>query len=150
MREKDQARFWSKVLLPTEGDCMRWRGTHVGGGYGQFLVAGRRIGAHRVSYELAYGTIPEGLVIDHVKARGCRFRDCVNPEHLEPVTTQENTARGGLGAVNGQKTHCPHGHPYEGRNLIKDPRGYRLCRTCKQARQRRWEKEKGRSRNPQA
>lgn len=50
--------------------------------------------AHRVAYELAIGPIPEGLTIDHVKARGCTRVDCCNPAHLEAVTYAENQHRG--------------------------------------------------------
>ena len=50
--------------------------------------------AHRYVYELFRGPIPDGHVLDHVKKKGCKHRDCVNPDHLEPVTQQENTLRG--------------------------------------------------------
>jgi hypothetical protein len=49
--------------------------------------------AHRVSYEFYQGPIPEGHEIDHVWQRGCRSRQCINPEHLEAVTHQENVRR---------------------------------------------------------
>ena len=55
------------------------------------------MGAHRWSYQHHIGPVPEGLVLDHL----CRVRHCVNPDHLEPVTSRENTLRGeGFAAVN--------------------------------------------------
>jgi len=45
--------------------------------------------AHRISYELFVGKIPEGLSIDHL----CSTPRCVNPQHLEPVTNAENQRR---------------------------------------------------------
>lgn len=44
--------------------------------------------AHRTAYELFVGPIPEGLELHHQ----CRNRGCVNPDHLEPATRQENLA----------------------------------------------------------
>lgn len=46
--------------------------------------------AHRLSYEAHVGPIPKRLLLDHT----CRMRCCINPDHLEPVTVQENTLRG--------------------------------------------------------
>lgn len=51
------------------------------------------IAVHRLAYEVAVGAIPDGYVIDHVRERGCRFRDCIEPRHLEAVTQAENVAR---------------------------------------------------------
>lgn len=59
-------------------------------GYGHLRRDKVCILAHRFSYELRNGKIPEGLELDHL----CRVPCCVNPDHLEPVTSAENTRRG--------------------------------------------------------
>lgn len=84
-------RFVQKVALV--GDCWLWTGAKpiAGHHYGQFRDEFmRRMQAHHFSYEFFVGPIPKGLLLDHV----CRNEACVNPQHLEPVTTQENTLRG--------------------------------------------------------
>ena len=87
IQPEDTALFWSKVIK-TEA-CWEWGGYKTRG-YGRFGF--RRINksvsfsAHRFSYELARGEIPDGLVIDHA----CHNRGCVNPEHLRVVTTKQN------------------------------------------------------------
>jgi len=123
-------RFWEKV--DQSGDCWEWKATKQPKGYGLFGLEGQSRLAHRVAYELTIGPIPEGLVIDHL----CRNRSCVNPAHMEPVTSRENTLRGKtLAAENVKKTHCPKGHPYAGENLYIQPRtGKRFCRACAHAR----------------
>jgi hypothetical protein len=53
--------------------------------------------AHRISYELAVGPIPEGLEVDHT----CRNKGCVRPSHLRPATHKQNMEnRGGAHANN--------------------------------------------------
>lgn len=102
-------------------------------GYGYL---GRRI-AHRVAYEEAYGPIPDGLTIDHVHARGCRYRNCIEPTHLEAVTSAENTRR--AMRVRPMATHCKRGHELSGENLVvrqHNGRAERLCVTCSRERGR--------------
>lgn len=82
-------RFEEKVSRPTADACWLWLGTGTKSGYGQLSVDGQHHYAHRVSYELHVGPIPDGLQIDHL----CRTRRCVNPRHLEPVTPLVNTRR---------------------------------------------------------
>ncbi len=89
----DVARFFSYVDKTGPGGCWLWTGLLYPHGYAQFRVNGANVGAHRWSYEHHVGPIPEGLTIDHVHARGCRHRHCVNPDHLEAVTAAENNRR---------------------------------------------------------
>jgi hypothetical protein len=70
--------------------CWVWQLTRHPFGYGQTQHEGQMQPAHRIYYERAKGPIPRGLVLDHL----CRNPPCVNPDHLEPVTRQENVRRG--------------------------------------------------------
>jgi hypothetical protein len=115
-------RFWERV--DAEGDCWIWTGRINADGYGQFDDSGTR-SAHRWAYEYLVGEVPDGLQLDHL----CRVRDCVNPDHLEPVTPAENSRRGVAGALNRVKTACPQGHPYDDANTAIR-RGKRNCREC--------------------
>lgn len=83
-------------------DCTVWIGATNNKGYGLIQVGGKLELAHRVAYEDEYGPIPAGMYPDHV----CRVRNCVNPQHLELVTTSENVKRG-RAAVGGI---CTQGH----------------------------------------
>jgi hypothetical protein len=89
----DVARFFKKAEPGPDG-CLVWTGAIGKNRYGKFRVGERVIEAHRVAYAIEHGQVPDGMVIDH-RGRdgfGCR-RSCVNPHHLEAVTTQENSAR---------------------------------------------------------
>lgn len=128
-------RFWDKVEV-TES-CWLWSGGTFTQGYGRFDIGSRTDGtrrsvkAHRFAYEAVRGPVPDGLVIDHL----CRVRNCVNPAHLEAVTSRINILRGvGVAPQNAAKTECPNGHPYEGPNLRVQPSGSRYCFACKRAR----------------
>jgi len=127
-------RFWLKVEK-TE-TCWLWRGAITKFGYGQTSDRGRSIPAHRAAYELEVAPIPEGLHLDHL----CRVRNCVRPDHLEPVTPRVNLLRGQTNAAaNAAKTECPQGHPYDEENTRFDKRrGIRHCKECGRRRTREW------------
>ncbi|AGY47176.1 HNH endonuclease [Clavibacter phage CN1A] len=128
-------RFWSKVYK-THG-CWLWEAAVGKDGYGRFREGGRGsrlLAAHRVAYELEVGPIPDGLQLDHL----CRTRSCVRPDHLEAVTSAENTRRGkageSAGAANRAKVRCPQDHEYTSENTYVY-RGSRYCRACHKRRE---------------
>jgi hypothetical protein len=126
-----------------KGDgCWGWDAGHTPAGYAKFWRDGRTQLAHRLIYEHERGPIPDGLVIDHL----CRNRGCVNPDHLEVVTTRTNLLRGDtLAAANVAKTHCRNGHEYDDANTYRAPDGQRMCRVCMRAhdRARYWRLKSG-------
>ena len=79
-------RFWDKVDVKGPDDCWEWKASLYGSGYGQFYFDGKVRGAHRVSYLLSVGEIPEGMQILH----SCDNRKCCNPAHLRVGTDREN------------------------------------------------------------
>jgi hypothetical protein len=98
--------------------------------YGYIRVDGKTVKATRYGYAALVGPIPEGLQLDHL----CRVRRCVRPDHLELVTSRENSLRGiGPAAINARKTHCSKGHPYDAENTAiyeGDGKRHRYCKQC--------------------
>jgi len=117
--------------IDASGDCWEWTGVVTDNGYGRVWYKGNMRGAHRAVWELLVGPIPKDLTIDHL----CRNRSCVNPDHLEPVTILENRQRSPLFL----KPACRNGHPFTTVNTYNHPGGWRACRTCLTAAQRRYQ-----------
>jgi hypothetical protein len=78
----------SRVKVAASG-CHEWTGAAVQRGYGVLTVGGQGWLAHRLSWVLHNGPVPDGLELDHL----CRNPRCVKPDHLEPVTPAENVRR---------------------------------------------------------
>jgi len=122
-------RFWEKVTItPT---CWIWDAARWPTGYGAFHMPGGPVYAHRWAWEDRHGPIPEGLVVDHL----CRVRRCVNPAHMELVTSSENAWRGHWKDVDlPRRTHCIRGHEFNEENTRITRSGKRRCRLCERIR----------------
>lgn len=114
-------RFWQKVQIADNG-CWLWTGCLYPTGYACFELNGKTTRAHRFIYEIMKGEIPPELQLDHT----CFNKACVNPNHLEIVTNQENTRR----YYKKHVTHCPQGHPYDEENTLINSKGHRECKIC--------------------
>jgi len=117
-----EERLWSMVHF-TE-TCWLWKGGKTAQGYGEIMVSGRPVLAHRLAYCVFNGPIPPSLHVDHF----CERRACIRPDHLRLLTFQENVARSPN--YNGNKTVCPSGHVYSLESTYFDKAGSRRCRIC--------------------
>ena len=171
---RDPVMYVLALSVPAHGGCVLFTGWTTKGYARVNLGEGRKAAsAHRLVYERLLGPVPDGLQLDHVchtrstTCRGgvtCLHRRCVNPYHLEPVTSQENTRRaierpassftpygGGGGGRPGPgrkpSDFCHVGHPMTPDNLLwakqsaNSDKRRRRCKECSRAYQRaRWKR----------
>lgn len=127
-------RFRRKLKVDAETGCWLWQGYIYPNGYGythKRIAPGKFKAsyAHRVVYEILVGPIEH--TIDHVWARGCRYKHCCNPAHLEDVPQRVNILRStSFAAKNAAKTHCVRGHEFSPDNVRITPQGRRDCLKC--------------------
>lgn len=112
-----------------ENGCWNYTGSRNEHGYGILYIGldgdrRKRAFAHRISYQLFVGPIPdhERHEIHHT----CENPSCVNPEHLQCLTRSEHAR------LNEQSTRdtCIHGHPRTPENVYINALGHRMCRVC--------------------
>lgn len=120
------------LALPVSGPCWTWTGSSRGRTestrYGLVGVAGRLVRTHRIAVACS-GRILGDKQVDH----RCRNTLCINPDHLDVVTNEENKRRT-------RKEFCANGHEWTDDNTyIRPDTGRRQCQACRAAaRARRW------------
>lgn len=128
MRGSPQERFDAAYIPEPNSGCWLWLRVlnKKDDGYGTLRLNGICQSAHRVSWVLHRGTIPEGLWVLH----RCDVPSCVNPDHLFLGTHQDNVDDKMRKGRHAQKarSHCIRGHPFS-----HESHGRRHCRTCRAA-----------------
>ncbi len=116
-----------KKSIINEKGCWLLSSSLTPSGYSMLSYKGNTIRGHKIVFEITNGKVPFGKVLDHYY---CQNRNCVNPQHLEIVSQQENIKRGLTGITWKQKTYCPKGHPYNAENTSYRKNGSRRCNSC--------------------
>jgi hypothetical protein len=121
-----------KLLTVVNKDgCWIWQSTKRSNGYGITTYKGVQTTTHRVAYQIANNLLlSSDMEVDHL----CNNRDCINPDHLEAVSHEENMKRG-----RDRRTACKKGHAWTEENtyttIVKRKQGgtrtQRYCRICR-------------------
>src|SRR4051794_17550282 len=118
----DDEELWQRILARVEVNefgCLIWQGCMDRAdrsGYPAISIRGRKRSVHRIVYELANGSIPEGLVVHHE----CHHPECVNVAHLRVATRAYNSS---IQLPRARQKWCRRGHPLTPANSILLSRG---------------------------
>jgi hypothetical protein len=136
--------FWSRVIK-TDG-CWLWTGRIAHWGYGdiQLHAGARHLLAHRASWIIHHGSIPNKMFVCHT----CDNPPCVRPDHLFLGSHTDNmrdaAAKGRMkhgGILSRARmlivTHCANGHPWDEKNTYLHKGIHRICRECRNLAMRR-------------
>lgn len=122
-----------KSITKEVSGCWSWNKSRNARGYGQIAIKKVCKLAHRISYEVYVGPIPDGHGVLH----RCDNPPCVNPSHLftgdQKVNLQDMSKKKRWKNQFMDRTHCVKGHPLVGENLKSSPsipKGRKICRTC--------------------
>jgi HNH endonuclease len=137
------------IQIDTESGCWEWQGKINDRGYGVIRIAGKDHRAHRVMWEMHYGSITPGYELHHK----CENRRCCNPDHLVMLTHKEhlalhpdnpfNLGNGGRG-LGVLRERCRRGHLLTPENTWIRASGVRVCKECSNQRIRDWRAKKNR------
>lgn len=125
------------IIFPEDyqDSCWGWSKRKHKFGYGKHYWCGKTGSPHRAIYKLLVDENIDGLDVDHL----CRNPECCNPNHLEAVTSRENTLRGvSPPAVNSKKTVCKNGHNFNDTGFWRNGNNSRLCKQCARDRYNAW------------